>query len=134
MTDSLARTEQLKKDVTLEITASYFSQKQGRRVRVRAPVKKKFWGPPARAARLKIFTLNLTVIAECFVLGLKRSTCTSDKWWILPRKKKSVCDIGPTGSPSGRPGPANFYRLPPRLVRLPWTCLTETSPLKTVAR
>ena len=61
MTDSLARTEQLKKDVTLEITASYFSQKQGRRVRVRAPVKKKVLGSPSKGSPAK----NIYTKSDC---------------------------------------------------------------------
>jgi hypothetical protein len=96
--------------------------KQGRRKRVRPPVKKKkkFRSPQQGAEWLKVFTQNQKDWlsgAEGLGVGLKRVNLCSRQIMILPRKTKTCNVVGP---PSGPPGPGRLYRLPPPPSRWNW--------------
>jgi hypothetical protein len=88
---------------------------QGRRKRVWAPVEKKYFltSPPARADRLKIFTLNQKLTLNCRVTWAysERVNLYSGQIMILPRQTNTYAIQSGPGPPSGPPGSGNFYWL-----------------------
>ena len=89
---------------------------QGHQERAPGPAKHFFRVSPARADRLNVFTLNLTVSCRVTWAWSEGVNLYSRQIMVTPRKRKTFAKYSGPGPPSGPPGPGNLYGLFPRLV------------------